>query len=270
MAKNVFEVKTVSYRYQDAAGLDGVSFVVAAGEKVALLGANGAGKSTILKILDGLIFPDKGTVVAFGENLTEPALNDEGFATAFRRRVGFVFQNSDAQLFSPSVWEEIAFGPLHLGLDPAQIRSRVEDTMHILGITHLKERPPYHLSGGEKKKVALASVLAINPAVLLLDEPSAGLDPKTEEFLIRLIGDLSRAGKTVITATQDLGIVPQIASRAIVLGEDHRLSGEGAAVDVLADEELLREANLVHHHAHAHNGTEHFHPHSHVEEHDHH
>ncbi len=270
MTANAFEVKSVSYHYEDAAGLDGVSLTVAAGEKVALLGANGSGKSTMLKILDGLILPNEGTVAAFGEKLTEETLNDEGFSKAFRRRVGFVFQNPEAQLFSSSVWEEIAFGPLHLGLEHDEIITRVEDTMHILGINHLKDRPPYHLSGGEKKKVALASVLAINPEVLLLDEPSAGLDPKTEDFLIHLISDLNRAGKTVITATQDLGIVPQIASRAIVLGEDHRLSGAGPAGEVLGDEELLRLANLVHYHAHEHDGLRHYHPHSHVEEHDHH
>lgn len=253
----------------DATGLDGISFRVDAGEKVALLGANGSGKSTLLKLLDGLIFPSEGKVRAFGARLSEQALQDDGFSRGFRRRVGFVFQNSEAQLFSPSVREEIAFGPLHLGLPPDEIEQRVGDTLHILGLEHLRERPPYHLSGGEKKKVALASVLAIDPEVLLFDEPTAGLDPKTEDFLLTMMAELNQAGKTIVTATQDMSIVETIADRAIVLGEDHRLAGEGPAAAVLADTGLLLGANLVHHHAHRHDGVEHVHPHSHVEEHDH-
>ena len=265
----VFEVDAIRYSYLDATGLDGISFRIGAGEKVALLGANGSGKSTLLKLLDGLIFPSEGEVRAFGAALSEEALSDDGFSRGFRRRVGFVFQNSDAQLFSPSVREEIAFGPLHLGLPADEVEDRVRDTLHILGLEHLRDRPPYHLSGGEKKKVALAAVLAIDPEVLLFDEPTAGLDPKTEEFLLQLMDELNRAGKTLVTATQDMRIVEHIASRAIVLGEDHRLAGQGAAAAVLADTGLLLGANLVHHHAHRHDGVEHMHPHSHVENHAH-
>ena len=180
---------------------------------------------------------------------------------------GFVFQNSDAQLFSPNVWEEIAFGPLHLGLSDEEVRRRTEDMLHILGLQHLRQRPPYHLSGGEKKKVALASVLAINPDVLLFDEPTAGLDPKTETFLARLINQLSEAGKTIVTATQDLRLVEEIAERVIILGEDHRLAGEGAPREIMGNRELLLSANLIHDHPHRHGGIEHFHPHSHLKDH---
>jgi len=263
----VFDVQDIGYRYEDAEALAGVSFSVRAGERLALLGANGSGKSTLLKMLDGLLFPSEGTITAFGEELSEAALHDDAFSQSFRRRVGFVFQNSDAQLFSPSVWEEIAFGPLHLGLTPDEVRQRTEDTLHILGLEHLRDRPPFHLSGGEKKKVALASVLAINPDVLLFDEPTAGLDPKTETFLSRLIVQLSGAGKTIITATQDLRLVETIAQRVIVLGEDHRLTGEGEPAAMLADRELLLAANLIHDHPHRHDGIEHFHPHSHLKDH---
>ncbi|MHB1003022.1 MAG: AAA family ATPase, partial [Thermoleophilia bacterium] len=134
---------------------------------------------------------------------------------------------------------------------------------------HLKRRPPYHLSGGEKKRVALASVLAINPDVLLFDEPTSGLDPKTASYLVDLIGDLKSAGKTIITTTQDLSIVEEIADRVLVMGEDHRLVGEGPAAAVLKDRELLLRANLIHDHPHVHDGVEHYHPHSHVEGHEH-
>ena len=269
MDELVFKVADVRYSYQDAAALDGLSFTVGAGEKLALLGANGSGKSTLLKMLDGLIFPSEGSVTAFGRELSEASLQDEAFSQAFRRRVGFVFQNSDAQLFSPSVWEEIAFGPLHLGLPRQEVETRVEDMLHILGLGHLRDRPPYRLSGGEKKKVALASVLAVGPEVLLFDEPTAGLDPKTESFLIQMIDELNSAGKTIITATQDLKLAGAIADRALVLGEDHRLAGEGMSHDILEDRELLLAANLIHIHTHRHDGIEHDHPHSHVEGHDH-
>lgn len=268
--RTIFEVESVHYRYEDAAALTDVSLSVAPGESVALLGANGSGKSTLLMMLDGLVFPTAGSITAFGEELSEQSLKDEGFSMDFRRRVGFVFQNSDAQLFSPSVWEEIAFGPLHLGLAADEVKKRVEDTLHILGLEALRDRPPYHLSGGEKKKVALASVLAINPEVLLFDEPTAGLDPKTESFLERLIVQLAGAGKTIITATQDLRLVDAVATRALILGEDHRLAGDGPAASILNDRDLLLRANLIHDHPHRHDGIEHFHPHSHLGEHDHH
>src|SRR5437016_4268341 len=161
----------VSYRYLDRfPALDDVSLAVHPQEKVALLGANGSGKSTLLKVLDGLVFPDDGVYEAFGAKVTEENLEDEQFNRAFRSRVGFVFQNSDAQVFSPTVREEIAFGPMSLGLDVEAVRNRVDDTLAMLDIQDLAERAPYQLSGGEKKRVAIASVLVMNPDVLLLDE----------------------------------------------------------------------------------------------------
>lgn len=265
----VFQVNDVHYRYQDAVALSGVSLTVERGEKIALLGANGSGKSTLLKMLDALIFPSQGSIKAFGEDLSEDAMRDEGLSRSFRRRVGFVFQNSDAQLFSADVWGEIAFGPLHLGLGREEVEQRVEDTLHIMGLEHLRDRPPYHLSGGEKKKVALATVLAINPDILLFDEPSAGLDPKTTSFLERLIAQLADAGKTVVTATQDLELAAGVSDRALVLGENHRLAGEGPTQQVLGDRGLLLESNLIHDHPHKHKGVEHYHPHSHLEDHGH-
>ncbi|RJQ43619.1 MAG: ABC transporter ATP-binding protein [Gaiellales bacterium] len=265
----LFLVEDVHFSYEGAPALAGATLSVERGERVALLGANGSGKSTLLKMLDGLLFPDRGRIGFMGQELSEATLRLDSFSREFRRRVGFVFQNADAQLFSPTVRDEVAFGPLHLGLPDDEVERRVEDTIHILGLGHLKERAPYHLSGGEKKRVALASVLAINPDVLLFDEPTAGLDPKTSSFLVSLAGDLHEAGKTIITATQDLSIVGDIADRALVMGEDHRLAGEGPPAAVLADRELLLRANLIHDHPHRHGGVEHYHPHSHVEGHEH-
>ena len=168
--------------------LDGVSLEVHRGERVALLGANGCGKSTLLKVLDGLLFPSAGTYRAFGQDVTEDHLEDEQFSMGFRARIGFVFQNSDAQVFSPTVREEVAFGPLQLGLSPDAVRERIADVLGMLGIAHLADRAPHQLSGGERKRVAIASVLATNPEVLLFDEPTAGLDPRTQAWLLELIG----------------------------------------------------------------------------------
>lgn len=269
MAEAQFVIDDIHFQYDDITALAGVSFDVSAGERIALLGANGSGKSTLLKMLDGLAFPTAGSITAFGQELSTAALKDEGFSRSFRRRVGFVFQNSDVQLFSATVRDEVAFGPLHLGLPDDEVERRVDDTIHILGLEHLQDRAPYNLSGGEKKRVALASVLAINPDVLLFDEPTAGLDPKTASFLVDLIGKLNGAGKTIITATQDLSIVASVADRVLILGEDHRLTGEGPPAEVLEDRALLLRANLVHDHPHRHDDIVHYHPHSHVEGHEH-
>ena len=242
---------------------------VEGGQRLALLGANGSGKSTLLMILAGLLVPSGGEIAAFGEPLSAERLRDERFARAFRRRVGIVFQSSDAQLFSPSVRDEIAFGPLHLELPESEVLGRVEDTLHLLGLYELAQRAPYNLSGGEKKKVALASVLAVNPDVLLFDEPTNGLDPRTQRWLIELLGRLHEAGKTIVLATHHLDLLSELADSALVLGEDHRVAVCGPLDEVLADRDLLLRVNLIHEHAHLHGQTLHTHEHAHEGEHEH-
>ena len=243
--------------------LDGVTLQIASGEKVALLGANGCGKSTLLKVLDGLVFADRGTFSAFGVDVTEDHLEDEQFSRAFRSRVGFIFQNPDAQVFSPTVREELAFGPLNMGLESDAVVARVEDTLAMLDIVDLASRAPYQLSGGEKKRVAIASVLVMSPEVLLFDEPTAALDPRTQQWMVELIMELHDAGKTIVLATHDLESLPFVADRCVVLGEDHRVAADGATGAVLGDEALLRSVNLIHAHAHLHSGAvvPHAHPH---------
>jgi cobalt/nickel transport system ATP-binding protein len=228
--------------------LDGVSLEVRPGERLALLGANGCGKSTLLKLLDGLLFPTTGRYFAFGQEITEDVLEDEQMSEAFRGRVGFVFQNSDAQVFSPDVAEEVAFGPLQLGLSREEASRRVSDVLAMLGITDLADRTPFQLSGGQKKKVAIASVLAMNPEVLLFDEPTAALDPRTQMWLIELIEQLAEAGKTIVHATHDLDALDRIADRCLVFGEDHRIAGQGTPAEILASRDLLLRVNLVHEH----------------------
>jgi cobalt/nickel transport system ATP-binding protein len=229
--------------------LDGVSFAVHRGERVALLGANGCGKSTLLKVLDGLVFPDEGSYRAFGEPVTEASLEDEQFSMGFRSRVGFIFQNADAQVFSPTVREEVAFGPLQLAQTREQAAARVDDVLAMLDIADLADRAPYQLSGGQKKKVAIASVLVMNPEVLLIDEPTAALDPRSQQWLVELLEQLGQTGKTIVLASHDLDVLDRVADRCLVLSEEHRIVADGAPAEVLADRELLLRVNLIHQHS---------------------
>lgn len=266
----LFSIDHVSFAYPgQAASLTDVSFAVCAGERVALVGANGSGKSTLLHLLDGLYFPQQGSVRAFGQTLTEAALEGTAFARQFRQEVGFLFQNSEAQLFSASVEEEIAFGPLQVGWSGGDIRQRTGDTLQLLEIPHLRSRVPQRLSSGEKKHVALASLLVMNPSVLLLDEPTAGLDPRSQSLLLDALEELHHTGLTLVTATHDLTLLPHLADRALMLSEDHRLVADAPATEVLANTELLLSVNLIHAHRRRHGTTLHEHPHQHITGHEH-
>jgi cobalt/nickel transport system ATP-binding protein len=249
----VFVCRGLDYSYLDRfPALRGVSVDVLAGERLALLGANGCGKSTLLKVLDGLVHPTGGTFHAFGQLVTEDNLEDEQFSMGFRSRVGFVFQNSDAQVFSPTVREEVAFGCLQLGMDSKQSLERVHDVLTMLGIANLADRAPFQLSGGQKKRVAIASVLSMNPEVIIFDEPTAALDPRTQHWLIELMAELNEAGKTIVVATHDLPALDQMADRCVVFSEDHTIAATGTPSEVLYDSDLLMAVNLVHQHTHRH------------------
>ena len=266
----VYELEHVNFNYNNQVALQNINLTVHTGERIAVLGANGSGKSTLLKILDGLYFPTNGRVCVFGDPLTEESLQDDERAFAFRRRVGLVFQDPDVQLFSPTVWDEVTFAPLHLGLPRAEVVERAEWAMELLGIQKLRDRAPHRLSGGEKKKVALASVLSLRPDVWLLDEPTASLDPRSQSRLLDFIDELGRDGKTIITATHDLDIVEEIADRVVMFCEEHQITGEGAPKEVLSDYDRLIECNLQHEHRHKHANKEHAHHHLHTAPHEHH
>ncbi|MGA2135270.1 MAG: ABC transporter ATP-binding protein [Bryobacteraceae bacterium] len=261
-----FEVREISYRYQHVAALNYLSMHVSRGERVALLGANGSGKSTLLRLLAGLCFPEQGEILFHGDRLTEPHLADEEFFFAFRRRVGLVFQNADVQLFNPSVFDELAFGPLQLRWPAARIRERVDEVLRAMDIAHLKDRAPHRLSGGEKKRVALASVLVLDPEVLLLDEPSGALDPSSQSRIVDFLVSCGNGAKTVVTATHDLDTLEDIADRCYVF-ENGRVAGEGTPIEILHNVELLERARLIrpHAHVHAHKGPQ---PHPHVHRHE--
>jgi cobalt/nickel transport system ATP-binding protein len=242
----IFEVNDISYSYNDQIiALEHVNMVVHQHEILAIVGSNGSGKSTLLKILDGLYFPGTGSVKAFGQIITEQALRNDQFNYEFRKRVGFIFQDSDAQLFMPSVWDEIAFGPLQLGVDPLEVKSRVGGALAALQIEKLKHRSPHQLSGGEKKLVALASIMSLSPEVWMLDEPSAGLDPRSVSWLKEFITNQVKAKRTIIISTHDLSLVEAIANRVYIMDESHKIIAEGTPDQVFSNRSLLKTANLI-------------------------
>ncbi len=250
---SILELKDIHYEYKTGQkALSGVSLDVREGEAVTILGTNGCGKSTLLYIMKGLIAPTSGSLNAFGR---------EGLDENAKARISILFQNSQAQLFSLTVRDELLFGPLQEGLSPKRATERAEDIARVLGIEGLLDRSPWQLSGGEMKKVALATCLTTNPDIYLLDEPTSGLDPRSQVELVELILKLKEAGKTVITATHDLHIVADISDRTVVLGEDHTVLARGGPERVLRDQETLLLANLIHRHQHAHGGVAHEHSH---------
>ena len=260
----LLELESAWYDYAaDIPALAGLSLAVVPGERVVILGANGCGKTTLLKLLAGLLFPQRGRYRAFGREITESLLSRDPFGSFFRKEVGVLFQNVEAQLFNPTVEDEIAFGPLQLKDSPDDVRRTVRESLDRFGLRGLAGRPPFALSGGEKKKVALAAILAVDPQVLLLDEPTAGLDPRSSRILVDLILEAQGQGKTVITSTNDLHIVPEIAGRVVVFGEDRRILASGTPEAILQDRAILRAANLIHRHRHAHAGVWHEHEHEH-------
>jgi len=227
------------------------------------VGANGSGKSTLLKMLDGLVFPTSGAISAFGAPLTEDALEDPVYRRDFRSLVGFVFQEADVQLFCSDAYDELAFGPLQLGLTREEVERRVHEAAQQLRIEQVLDRPPYTLSGGEKKRVAIASVLTMQPHVLLLDEPTNALDPRSQVWLLDVLEDWKREGRTVVMATHDLSAAAESADRIVVLSEDHTVVADGTPEEVLLQRELLLAVNLIHEHTHRHASTAHKHAHAH-------
>jgi len=253
MIAPLLDVRDLVVRYQRLVALNGLSLSIHSGERIALLGANGSGKSTLLRVLDGLTFPDAGTFSFAGEEISAARLHNRAFTFQFRRRVGLVFQNPDVQLFNPTVFDEVAFGPLQLQWPRDTLRDRVEQMLASMHITSLRDRSPHQLSGGERKRVALASVLILDPEVVLLDEPTSALDPRSQNQIIDLVASWSGGKKTVVTATHDLDRLEEIADRCVVL-EEGRLVGEGSPFQILHDVSLLERVRLISAHRHSHPG----------------
>jgi cobalt/nickel transport system ATP-binding protein len=268
MGDTLFELDSVGYTYNPGRiALRNITLKIEERSSVAVLGANGSGKTTLLKILDGLVLPTSGSVRAFGMVLSDAALelNRSDFARYFRSRVGMVFQDADSQLFSPVVREEVAFAPLQQGLSQGETERRVKDALLLLGIVHLQETSPQSLSEGEKRKVAIASVLSGNPDVLLMDEPSSDLDPRSKVWLQEFLAELHGTGKTIVTATHDLELASETSDICVVLDEQHGMAAIGRTSEILDDLDLLLKANLIHEHAHRHGSIFHIHPHAHAD-----
>jgi cobalt/nickel transport system ATP-binding protein len=262
--EDIITLKNIDYSYYGKiAALKNISFSIKRGEMFSIIGLNGSGKTTLLHIINALIFPDTGDVLFEGNAITEKSLKEKSLGIQFRQRMGYIFQNSDIQLFCPTVFDELLFGPLQLNLSLETAQERAEQTLSYLGIGYLKERPVYMLSGGEKKRVAIASVLTMNPDVLLVDEPLSNLDPKTQTFFIELLFELNQAGKTIIFTTHQLDLIDHLQPRVAVLSDEHTIRKTGTASEILSDEELLISVNLIHEHAHKHGNEEHKHYHSH-------
>lgn len=259
----MIDITNVSYSYSDNIALNDINLHIKKGETVALLGANGSGKSTLLKLINGIISPDSGVYKFNNEEITYKKLQDTKFAKLFHKKMGFVFQNSDTQLFCSDVYDEIAFGPRQMGMNESDVDKRVNDCLELLNIINFKHRQPYHLSGGEKRKVAIACVLALNPEVLVLDEPMNGLDPRTQRWLVDFLVKLNKSGKTLIISTHNLELVQEISKRAVLFGEDHRIAADLPTDKLLLDIDLLKKVNLIDEYYHRHDGNNHVHFHTH-------
>lgn len=241
----MIKINNVTYSYNNRTALKDISTKINKGESVALIGPNGSGKSTFLKLLNGIIFPKEGEYIFNEKSITEKSLNNNNFSKLFHKKIGFVFQNSDTQLFCSSVYEEIAFGPRQMGIKDEEVNKRVHDCLKLLNIEKIKHEAPYNLSGGEKKRVAIACILSMNPEVIVLDEPMSGIDPKGKKFLKELMKKLNASGKTLICSTHDFEYVDGIFKRAIVFSCDHKIIRDDDYEKVIKDEEFLIKNNII-------------------------
>ncbi len=236
----LLETKDVSYSYGDGtAALKEVSISLEAGKKVALVGPNGAGKSTLMLMFNGILRPKSGEILLKGK----PLHYDSASLKEVRRKVGMVFQNSDDQLFAPTVYQDVAFGPMNLGFPEEKVKRYADYALEYVGLSGYERRPPHHLSGGEKKRVAIAGILAMEPEVMILDEPTSNLDPASSEEIMEMLEELNLGGKTMIISTHDVDLAYRWADE-IVLMEEGSVLTRGAGPEVFGDGELIRRARL--------------------------
>jgi len=236
--KIVIDVKNLSYRYPDKTlALQNISFQIKTGECVGLIGPNGAGKSTLLLTLMGFLKPFKGSITLFKQELNNKTKKN------LRMQIGMVFQDPNDQLFSPTLWEDLAFGPYNLGYDQDEINRRIDKTLQIIGLEKYKDKPPHHMSFGEKKRAALGTILTMDPKILLLDEPFSNLDPESYAEILQLIQSFKEQNLTIIIATHDVDVLPNLVDRCILLDDGHIII-DSSVHEVLSDFELLMTHKL--------------------------
>lgn len=236
---HLIETRDLVYTYpNNVTALHSLNFVAGRNERIAVIGSNGAGKSTLFKCFNGIFRPSSGSVLIRGEPITKDNIRE------VRKFVGIVFQNADDQIFSPTVEQDVAFGPTNIGLDEETLHHRVEEALRLVGIEDLAHRVPHHLSGGEKKRVAIAGIIAMEPEVLVLDEPTAGLDPQGVHDLVTFINSLSKKyGMTVIFSTHDVGLVAEVADYIYVMNKGMFVA-QGSIEEIFIQPEMLRSVRL--------------------------
>lgn len=234
----ILQARGLSFSYQEGERiLEDVNVDIGRGEQIAVLGANGAGKSTFFLCLNGVLKPEKGDILLCGKKIKKGDLRE------LRTRVGIVFQDAESQIIASTVRGEVAFGPVNLRLPPEAVRTRTERALEYMNIQKLAERPPHYLSGGEKKQVTIADIIAMEPEVFIFDEPGAALDPVNQELLEEALDRLSREGRTLIVSTHDVDFAYRFAGRILVFSQG-RIIGDGKPEELFAREEILKEAHL--------------------------
>lgn len=236
----ILEAKDLHYNYPDGTeAIRGINFKVEEGQMISILGPNGAGKSTFFLHFNGIIEPTSGEIIIDGKKLEY----DKKSLLEARTKVGIVFQNPDDQLFAPTVFEDVAFGPMNMGLPEDEVKSRVEESLKVVGMAGFSQKAPHHLSGGQKKRVAIAGILAMKPRVMVLDEPTSGLDPNGASDIMQLLYDLNAEGMTIIVSTHDVDLVPMYSDNINVLRLGQILK-QGNCREVFSDKEVIDKADL--------------------------
>ncbi len=262
MAK-IIKVANLNYRYPDGTiGLKDVSFEVEEGETLVIIGANGTGKSTLFMNLMGVLDGD-GYIEIMGLTLNKENLKE------IRRRMGIVFQNPDDQLFCPTVMDDVSFGPLNLGWKSSEVISASQKALAFVGMEGYESRTSYHLSFGEKKRVAIATILSMNPKILLMDEPTSGLDPRSISKFINILYTLKSQERTLLIVTHDIFLTQEVADRVLVFSEEKKPVAIGNYKEILSNYDLLLKNNLIHQHRHRHDKIIHEHEHKHGYAHEH-
>jgi cobalt/nickel transport system ATP-binding protein len=240
MEKSMINIKNLNFNYPDGTrALKNISFNVKKGERVAFIGSNGAGKSTLFLHLNGILMPLSGEVIINNIHV----IDDKKVLRKVRQNLGLVFQNPDDQLFAPTVFEDVAFGPMNMGLSKGEVDELVYEALKRVGMEGFEKKPPHHLSGGQKERVAIAGVLAMKPSIMVLDEPTAGLDPQGAADIMKILSDLNKEGMTIIITTHDVDLIPLFTNKVFVMHHG-ALVAEGTPEEIFSQPELLKEAHL--------------------------